>query len=158
MQRVNPFPASFGPYRLLFATLTAAFVLASTTRCTDFGQRQDITLDATQLRRCTIPSDFLGLSLEMSSIMAANNNGVAWLSGNPTAYSAMVQKIGVSNIRIGGNSSERQPYASSQDGANVDAFTPTSSAPNSSGPCRSNSSTTRARACPTCGLFTTIST
>ena len=80
-----------------------------------------ITLDSTQLRR-TIPNDFLGLSLEMSSIMAANNNGVAWLSGNPTAYSAMVQTIGVKNIRIGGNSSERQPYASTTDAANVDAF------------------------------------
>jgi Glycosyl hydrolase family 79 C-terminal beta domain len=80
-----------------------------------------ITLDATQLRR-TIPNDFLGLSLEMNSIMAANNNGVAWLSGNPTPYSAMVQTIGVKNIRIGGNSSERQPYASTTDAANVDAF------------------------------------
>jgi len=80
-----------------------------------------INLDATQLRRA-IPSDFLGLSLEMSSIEAANNNGVAWLSGTPGPYSAIVEKIGVKSIRIGGNSSERQPYASAQDGANVDAF------------------------------------
>lgn len=89
-----------------------------------FGQSSasiSINLDSTQLRRA-IPNDFLGLSLEMSSIEAGNNNGAAWLSGNATAYSAMVQKIGVGNIRIGGNSSERQPYASAQDGANVDAF------------------------------------
>ena len=80
-----------------------------------------INLDSTQLRRA-IPADFLGLSLEMSSIEAGNNNGAAWLSGNSTAYSTMVQKIGVGSIRIGGNSAERQPYASAQDGANVDAF------------------------------------
>ena len=80
-----------------------------------------ISLDSTQLRRA-IPADFLGLSLEMSSIEAGNNNGAAWLSGNSTAYSTMVKKIGVGSIRIGGNSSERQPYASAQDGANVDAF------------------------------------
>ena len=80
-----------------------------------------INLDSTQLRRA-IPANFLGLSLEMSSIEAANNNGAAWLSGTPTAYSAMVQKIGVGSIRIGGNSSERQPYATAQDGVNVDAF------------------------------------
>jgi len=80
-----------------------------------------INLDSTQLRRA-IPVNFLGLSLEMSSIEAANNNGAAWLSGTSTAYSTMVQKIGVGSIRIGGNSSERQPYATAQDGANVDAF------------------------------------
>ena len=80
-----------------------------------------ISLDSTQLRRA-IPADFLGLSLEMSSIEAGNNNGAAWLSGNSTAYSTMVKKIGVGSIRIGGNSAERQPYASAQDGANVDAF------------------------------------
>jgi hypothetical protein len=80
-----------------------------------------ITLDSTQLRRA-IPTDFLGLSLEMSSIMAANNGGQAFLSGTAGSYSAIVQKIGVGSIRIGGNSSERQPYATAQDGANVDAF------------------------------------
>jgi Glycosyl hydrolase family 79 C-terminal beta domain len=80
-----------------------------------------IDLDSTQLRRA-IPNDFLGLSLEMSSIEAGNNNGSAWLSGTSTAYSTMVQKIGVGSIRIGGNSSERQPYATTQDGENVDAF------------------------------------
>lgn len=80
-----------------------------------------VTLDSTQLRR-TIPADFLGLSLEMSSIEAANNNGAAWLSGNSTAYSTMVSKIGVRNIRIGGNSAERQPYATQADAAGVDAF------------------------------------
>jgi hypothetical protein len=81
----------------------------------------DISLDSTQLRR-TIPDDFLGLSFEMSSIMAANNNDNAWLSGNAGPFSNMVQKIGVKSIRIGGNSSERQPYASVEDGDNVDAF------------------------------------
>ena len=120
MQRINPLPASFNLYCLLLATLTAAFALAPPLSAQS-SANVSITLDSTQLRR-TIPNDFLGLSLEMSSIMAANNNGVAWLSGNPTAYSAMVQKIGVGNIRIGGNSSERQPYASSQDAVNVDAF------------------------------------
>jgi hypothetical protein len=89
--------------------------------CAQSTATVSVNLDSTQLRR-TIPADFLGLSLEMSSIEAANNNGVAWLSGTPSAYSAMVQKIGVKNIRIGGNSAERQPYATAQDGANVDAF------------------------------------
>ncbi|SEF71760.1 hypothetical protein SAMN05421819_0929 [Bryocella elongata] len=80
-----------------------------------------ITLDSTQLRR-TIPNDFLGLSFEMSSIMAANNNGAYWMSGASTPLSTMLSKIGVKNIRIGGNSSERTPYATTTDAANVDAF------------------------------------
>ncbi len=80
-----------------------------------------VTLDFTQRRR-TVPADFLGLSLEMSSIEAANNNGAAWLSGNSTAYSTMVSKIGVRDIRIGGNSAERQPSATQADAAGVDAF------------------------------------
>lgn len=80
-----------------------------------------ITLNSSQLRR-TIPNDFLGLSFEMSSIMAANNNGAYWMSGTAGPLSAMLSKIGVKNIRIGGNSSEREPYATTSDAANVDAF------------------------------------
>lgn len=80
-----------------------------------------ITLDSTQLRR-TIPTDFLGLSFEMSSIMAANNNGAYWMSGTSTPLSTMLSKVGVKNIRIGGNSSERTPYATTTDAANVEAF------------------------------------
>jgi hypothetical protein len=107
------------PFRLL-CPLGLAFLIAAPLGAQS-AANVTITLDSTQLRR-TIPSDFLGLSLEMSSIEAANNNGVAWLSGSPTPYSAMVKKIGVGNIRIGGNSAERQPYATAQDGVNVDAF------------------------------------
>jgi len=71
-----------------------------------------------------IPTDFLGVSLEMSSIMAANNtvSGTPWLSGTATPYGAMLSKIGVKSVRIGGNSSERQPYAATADGNNVEAF------------------------------------
>ncbi|MBB5062876.1 glycosyl hydrolase family 79 C-terminal domain-containing protein [Granulicella mallensis] len=101
--------------------LTAVAMLLAAPLFAQTSASISINLDSTQLRRA-IPNDFLGLSLEMSSIEAGNNNGAAWLSGNATAYSTMVQKIGVGNIRIGGNSSERQPYASAQDGANVDAF------------------------------------
>ena len=81
-----------------------------------------ISLSPDQPRAQPIPEDFLGISLETSSIMAANNGGRPWLSGAATPYSRMLQKIGVKNLRIGGNSAERQPYASVQDGANVDAF------------------------------------
>jgi hypothetical protein len=106
----------FSPILAVPVSLALAFPA-----CAQSTATVSVNLDSTQLRRA-IPSDFLGLSLEMSSIEAANNNGVAWLSGTPSAYSTMVQKIGVQNIRIGGNSAERQPYATAQDGANVDAF------------------------------------
>jgi hypothetical protein len=120
MQRITILPVSSRHCRWVLWQLTfaAAFL---TPLAAQSSANVSITLDSTQLRR-TIPDDFLGLSLETSSIMAANNNGIAWLSGNSTPYSAMVQKIGVKSIRIGGNSSERQPYASTQDAANVDAF------------------------------------
>ena len=120
MQSICPPLTSSRLRRLSLAALAAALVLTAPLKAQSTADIS-IALDSTQLRRA-IPNDFLGLSLEMSSIMAANNNGMAWLSGTPTAYSAMVQKIGVGNIRIGGNSSERQPYASANDGANVDAF------------------------------------
>jgi hypothetical protein len=119
MQRIMSLPSPRSWRRLLHplaVTLALVGPLAAQSTAT-----VNVTLDSTQLRR-TIPNDFLGLSLEMSSITAANNNGVAWLSGTSTPYSTMVEKIGVKNIRIGGNSSERQPYASTQDAANVDAF------------------------------------
>jgi len=120
MQRITHLPGSSRPCRFVLWQLSIATVLI-TPLAAQSTANLSITLDSTQLRR-TIPNDFLGLSLEMSSIMAANNNGVAWLSGTPTSYSAMVKKIGVGSIRIGGNSSERQPYASTTDAANVDSF------------------------------------
>src|SRR5579872_3743520 len=69
-----------------------------------------ITLSPGSPRANAIPDDFLGISLEMSAIMAANNGGQPWISGAVTPYSNMLEKIGVKSLRIGGNSSERQPY------------------------------------------------
>lgn len=82
-----------------------------------------ITLNSASLRR-TIPTDFLGLSFEMSSIEAGNNNGAEWFSGANSGgvYGAFLKKMGVANIRIGGNSSERTPYATTTDAASVEAF------------------------------------
>jgi hypothetical protein len=116
MRRItSPNTVSTFLYPFCVATLLVAPLTAQS------SANVSVTLDSTQLRR-TIPTDFLGLSLEMSSIEAANNNGAAFLSGTAGSYSAIVEKVGVGSIRIGGNSSERQPYASSTDGANVDAF------------------------------------
>ena len=82
-----------------------------------------ITLSPGSPRAAAIPTDFLGISLEMSAIMAANNpGGNSWLNGTVGPYSTMLKKIGVGSVRIGGNSSERQPYAATADGNNVNAF------------------------------------
>ncbi|WP_158945414.1 hypothetical protein, partial [Granulicella sp. S190] len=115
MQRRKFLPAPSPQCRSILRQLGLTLALVSPLAAQSSAS-VSITLDSTQLRR-TIPNDFLGLSLEASSIQSANNNGVAWLSGTPTAYSAMVQKIGVGSIRIGGNSSERLPYPTTQDGA-----------------------------------------
>jgi len=82
-----------------------------------------ISLNSATLRR-TIPTDFFGLSFEMSSIEAGNNNGTEWFSASSASgpYGTMLKKMGVGNIRIGGNSSERTPYATTTDAANVMAF------------------------------------
>ena len=114
--KIVPSTTPFRAFTVLGAALLMAAPLAAQS-----SANVSITLNSATLRR-TIPLDFLGLSLEMSSIMAANNGGSAWLSGTSGAYSTMVSKIGVKNIRIGGNSSERQPYAAITDAANVDAF------------------------------------
>jgi len=73
-------------------------------------------------RSGAIPADFLGISLESSSIEAKNNNGRAWLSGAPTAFSTMMKRIGVKSVRIGGNSAERLDYPTLADAFAVNDF------------------------------------
>jgi hypothetical protein len=82
-----------------------------------------VSMNSGTLRR-TIPTDFLGLSFEMSSIEATNNSGAEWFSSSSAsgAYGSILKKMGVENIRIGGNSSERTPYATTTDAAAVEAF------------------------------------
>jgi len=120
MQRKHYLPASLTSCRFLLASLTAAFTLVSPLAAQSTAS-MSVSLNSGQLRR-EIPTDFLGLSFEMSSIMAANNGGQAWMSGTSTPLSTMLSKVGVHNIRIGGNSSERTPYAATTDAYNVEAF------------------------------------
>jgi hypothetical protein len=120
MQEISSLPTSPRQSRLILWQLSIAAVLI-TPLAAQSNANVSITLNSGQLRR-EIPNDFLGLSFEMSSIMAANNNGQEWMSGNSTPLSTMLSKVGVKNLRIGGNSSERTPYASTTDANNVEAF------------------------------------
>ena len=69
-----------------------------------------ISIKSGNPRSGPIPDDFLGISLESSSIAAANNGGREWLSGTSGAFSTMMTRIGVKSVRIGGNSAERTGY------------------------------------------------
>ena len=80
-----------------------------------------VTLDPRSARLEPIPEDFLGMSLEMNTIEDAYN-GTPWLTGAGGPYATMLKRIGVKNIRIGGNSSERTPYATDRDAADVNDF------------------------------------
>jgi len=75
---------------------------------TSSGPTVTVTLDPANARVAAIPSDFAGLSLEMqamrSNFRTPNGN---WLSGSNSAYIAMLRRLGVRHMRVGGNTMER---------------------------------------------------
>ena len=81
-----------------------------------------ISIKSGGVRTDKIPDDFLGISLESSSIAAANNGGREWLNGTSGPFSTMMKRIGVKNVRIGGNSAERTGYPTVTDARSVDDF------------------------------------
>ncbi|MEK6398550.1 MAG: hypothetical protein V4734_10725, partial [Terriglobus sp.] len=74
------------------------------------------------LRHGDIPTDFLGISLEASSVATTGQDSQRWLSGKPSPFQTLLRTIGVRSIRIGGNSAERMGYPSIKDAASVNDF------------------------------------
>jgi len=108
-------PSSRPLFRPTMTALAAIVVCASAVAAGSASV--SISVTAGGARTGPIPDDFLGISLESSSVEAKNNNGQPWLSGATTPFSTMMKRIGVRNVRIGGNSAERSDYPT-----NADAF------------------------------------
>src|SRR5579863_9838002 len=55
----------------------------------------------------TIPSDFIGLSYEMSLVGAATNGGYFFSPANKPLVN-MFRTLGIQSLRVGGNTAERE--------------------------------------------------
>jgi hypothetical protein len=74
------------------------------------------------LRQQAIPTDFLGISLESSSVVSTGSGKPQWLNGHPSPFLTLLRTTGIRSIRIGGNSAERTGYPSLQDAVAVNDF------------------------------------
>ena len=104
------------------ALAIGAMVLAGAPAIATTTASVSISIKSGGARTDKIPADFLGISLESSSIAAANNSGHEWLNGTNGPFSTMMQRIGVKSVRIGGNSAERTGYPTVTDARSVDDF------------------------------------
>ncbi len=91
------------------------------------AQTVTITLNPNSARAAAVPTDFAGLSIEMNAIrFDFEVRNASWLTGTNSAYIAMLRRIGIRNLRVGGNTSERDvpesPYPTDVDAARTNDF------------------------------------
>jgi hypothetical protein len=79
------------------------------------------TLQTGSVRSTAIPSDFEGLSFEMTTI-CKTWNGTNWMSSSSTAFANLLKRLGVKSLRIGGNSGEEDAYPTASDAQDVNDF------------------------------------
>ena len=114
---------------LRFSCLSWMFLASSA-----FGAtvKVEITLDPAKARAEAVPPDFAGLSIEMQAVRAAFNTPKGhWLSAANAPYAAMLKRMGVRSLRVGGNTTERnapdgtrpvKPYPADADATHVNDF------------------------------------
>ena len=91
-----------------------------------------VTLDPARARVEPVPRDFAGVSIEMQTVRAGFSTPRGhWLSAGNAPFVALVKRLGVRSVRVGGNTTERnapdgsrplKPYPSDADATHVNDF------------------------------------
>ena len=74
-----------------------------------------LAVNTAQVSGTAIPSDFMGLSFEMGSVIYDDVNDGWFLSGSNGAMIAIAKTLGVKSVRVGGNSAETGDIATAAD-------------------------------------------